>query len=89
MFATSRRGEGQNLTYRPTVARRQLQASLGAIVVIALVAMAATVSLRGSSSSGQTALNAPNRAPIVKTTARETPSKRMQATDQAKSGRGI
>lgn len=88
MFVTNNEETSRSLTQRPTVARRQLHASIGALVVIALIALAAAVSLRGSPPDSQTADNAQKKPPIVKTVIRQSPSQRLQATDQAHNGRG-
>lgn len=88
MLVASNEEKSRSLTQRPAVARRQLHASIGAIVVIALVAVAAAVSLRGSPPDGQVAANAQKKPIIVKTVVRQTPSQRLQATDQAHNGRG-
>lgn len=79
----------RSLTHRSTVARRQLHVSLGAVVVIALVAVAAAVGLRGSPTTDQTAAHVAKTPTIVKAGVRQLPSQRMQATDQGKTGRGI
>lgn len=88
MFATNEEDESRRLTHRPAVARRQLHASIGAVVVIALVALAAAVSLRTLPAPDQAATNATKASKIVKAAVRQTPSQRMQATDQSKGDRG-
>lgn len=89
MNVNDSQGESRSLTHRPAIARRQLHASVGAIVVVALIAVLAAVSLReGASNANQTAAHAPRMPTIVKAAVREKPSQRMQATDQTRSDRG-
>ena len=85
-------GSSYSLTQRSVVARRQLHASIGAVVAIALIAIAAVLTVRVSSTPGQVVASDPSHRP-VKAVVREVPSQRMQAkdqtkTDQAKTDRG-
>lgn len=72
----------------PAVARRQLHMSIGAVAVIAMVAIGTAVGMRSAvPTAGETAARATNAQVIVRAAVREVPSERMQATDQTRPDR--
>lgn len=69
----------------PSVAKRQLQMSIGAIVIMAVAASGIAFSIRGGAPTANDQVATMMTAPIVvKAAVRSVPSERMQATDQTK-----
>lgn len=81
-------GSNYDLTQRSAVARRQLHASIGALLAIAVLATATALSVRVSTAPAGLATADNQRHRPVMAPVRQAPSQRMQATDQAKSDRG-
>lgn len=87
MFTNSIKTNGYNsvTVTRPSVARRQLETSIGAVVVIALVAVGSAFSMRANPGAANDQIAKAVTAPIVvKAAVRSVPSQRMQAIDQTR-----
>lgn len=86
MFTNSAKGEVfYAAASRPSVAKRQLEMSIGAVAVIAMVAVGAAFSARSNATVGNDQVAHATPAPVVvKAAVRMVPSERLQATDQTR-----